>query len=66
MFENTNYSHAELEDLYERAMLTMVICYQLADEAYKNHDYMLSLELIEAKKTFGKVYDELDYILHCK
>lgn len=66
MFENTNYSRAKLEDLYERAMLMMVLCSQLADEADKNHDYMLSLELAEAEKTLGKVYDELDYILHCK
>lgn len=66
MFENTNYSRAKLEDLYERVMLMMVLCSQLADEADKNHDYMLSLELAEAEKTLGKVYDELDYILHCK
>ena len=66
MFENTNYSRAKLEDLYERTMFMMVLCYQLANEASRNHDHMLSLELIEAKKTFNKVYDELYRILYGK
>lgn len=66
MFENTNYSRAKLEDLYERTMFTMVLCSHLADEAAKNNDHMLSLELTKAEKTFDKVYNELDNILYGK
>ena len=66
MFENMNYSHTELKSLYAKIAFAMELCDDLSDKADRNKDYLLSLELTEAEKTLGKVYDELDSILYGK